>query len=127
MMKEEFEALYGAEVSHDDYYNIIEPMYLATELYKTDFVAVLDKKRFALRTKDQIIKEMKRQAQSLYESCTHFTDWDTINALYENLEELNDRFGSKKYRFRIEERMKHSCFYPAFLVQSPVIINLQGD
>lgn len=38
MMKHEFEALAGYEVSFEDYNRIIEPMYMATELSKEDFV-----------------------------------------------------------------------------------------
>lgn len=41
MMKHEFERLAGYEVSAEDYNNIIEPMYMATDLSKEDFVAVM--------------------------------------------------------------------------------------
>ena len=46
MMKHEFEELAGYEVSNDDYNNIIEPMYMATNMSKADFVKCIDKKRF---------------------------------------------------------------------------------
>lgn len=49
MMKQEFEALAGYEVSTEDYYNVIEPMYMATELDKASFVKCLDRKRFAVK------------------------------------------------------------------------------
>lgn len=48
MMKHEFEALAGYEVSFEDYNRVIEPMYMATELSKEDFVKCIDRKRFAL-------------------------------------------------------------------------------
>ena len=37
-MHEEFEKLAGYEVTHEDYVNIIEPMYLATNLNKAESV-----------------------------------------------------------------------------------------
>lgn len=49
MMKHEFEALAGYEVSVSDYDNIIEPMYMATELSKEEFAKVISKERFALK------------------------------------------------------------------------------
>lgn len=52
MMKHEFEALAGYEVSTADYDKIIEPMYLATTLSKEEFVKVIDKKRFAIVKKE---------------------------------------------------------------------------
>lgn len=44
MMKIEFEALAGYEVSVSDYDNIIEPMYMATNLNKAEFVKLSAKK-----------------------------------------------------------------------------------
>lgn len=51
MMKHEFEQIAGYEVSWEDYNNIIEPMYMATNLSKAEFVKILDKKRFAVQKK----------------------------------------------------------------------------
>ena len=53
MMKHEFESLAGYEVSREDYDSIIEPMYLATNLTKEEFVKVIDKKRFAIVKKEE--------------------------------------------------------------------------
>ena len=55
MMKHEFEALAGYEVSTEDYNNIIEPMYMATNMSKADFVKCIDKKRF------QIVKKAEEK------------------------------------------------------------------
>ncbi len=74
MMKIEFEALAGYEVSVSDYDNIIEPMYMATELSKEDFVKVICKERFALKSREEIIQEMKEIAGHLKKTCDHFTD-----------------------------------------------------
>ena len=42
MMWKEFEEIAGYEVSYEDYANVIEPMYMATELSKREFVKCLD-------------------------------------------------------------------------------------
>lgn len=47
MMKHEFEELAGYEVSNEDYDKVIEPMYMALNMSKAEFVKCLDKKRFA--------------------------------------------------------------------------------
>ena len=52
MMKHEFEAIAGYEVSTEDYNNIIEPMYMATNLSKAEFVKTISKKRFAVVKKE---------------------------------------------------------------------------
>lgn len=49
MMKQEFERIAGYEVSMEDYNNIIEPMYMATNLDKYEFVKVVDKNRFEVK------------------------------------------------------------------------------
>ena len=57
MMKIEFEALAGYEVSVSDYDNIIEPMYMATELNKAEFVKVNCKERFALKSRKKSFRK----------------------------------------------------------------------
>lgn len=52
MMKHEFERIAGYEVSAEDYNNIIEPMYMATDLSKEEFVKTISKKRFAVIKKE---------------------------------------------------------------------------
>lgn len=81
MMQHEFEALAGYKVSTDDYKKIIEPMYMATDLNKADFVACINKKRFAMPTKEQrkkqIIRQMRAEATHLAETCGHYTDYES--------------------------------------------------
>lgn len=112
MMKYEFEALAGYEVSTEDYNNIIEPMYMATDLDKMEFVKVIDKKRFALKPLKKIVEEMKNCAESLKESCTHYTDYDTKD----RLDRLAREYVSRKYgsiaTFGTSEEMRFSCYYP---------------
>ena len=81
MMKHEFEALAGYEVSVSDYDNIIEPMYMATELSKEEFVKVICKERFALKSREEIIQEMKELAEHLKKNCDHFTDFEAKEKL----------------------------------------------
>lgn len=50
MMKHEFEELAGYEVSNEDYDKVIEPMYMALNMSKAEFVKCLDKKRFAKKS-----------------------------------------------------------------------------
>ena len=76
MMKHEFEALAGYEVSVSDYDNIIEPMYMATDLNKAEFVKVICKERFALKNREELIQEMKKIAEHLKQTCDNFTDYE---------------------------------------------------
>lgn len=58
MTKKEFETLYGHEVSSNDYNNVIEPMYMATDLSKQDFVKMFSKNAFKAPEKAKNIKKM---------------------------------------------------------------------
>ena len=82
MTHNEFEKIAGYEVSYEDYTNIIEPMYMATNLSKQEFVKILDKKAFALPTQKQMIKEMKKIANFIFENCG-------IASYHEEEEKLN--------------------------------------
>lgn len=125
MLRDEFQKIAGYEVSSSDYYNIIEPMYMATELSKEEFVKVLNRKRFALRTEKQIIQAMKKEAQHLAETCEHYTDNEAEDRL-ENLRiEYMERFC---YAALIEREytypeIKRGCTYPNELV----IYDLHGN
>ena len=55
MMHKEFEEISGCEVSYEDYTNIIEPMYMATNMSKYEFVKTLNLKFF----KDRMPKPEK--------------------------------------------------------------------
>lgn len=126
MMKNEFEALAGYEVSLKDYNEIIEPMYMATEMSKADFVKCIDKKRFALKTRKQIENEMKKIAEHLAETCEHYTDYDAKEQLRYLAKEYCKRFygvdwtiiGEGFYfrsAYTIPELMR-GCTYPEALV-----------
>lgn len=112
MMKHEFEEIAGYEVSLEDYNNIIEPMYMATNLSKQEFVKVIDKKRFALKTRKQLQNEMKKIARHLVATFAHYTDYEAKEKLQKLAEEYAERFYGKGYSAYISEAMKWSCFYP---------------
>ena len=117
MMWKEFEELAGYEVSFKDYSEIIEPMYMATNLSKQEFVKVIDRKRFALKTKKQIINRMKKLANSLMETCEHYTDWDAKNEIEALLKEYRERFWDNTY-LMTKTSFEHyrGCSFPADLV-----------
>lgn len=111
MMKQEFEALAGYEVSLDDYSKIIEPMYMATNLTKQEFVKTINKKRFALKPLKAYIKEMKQIAAVIEARCSHIYTYD----LEKQLRELAGEYVARKYgpiaTFNTHEEMKFSCYY----------------
>ena len=94
MMKHEFEELAGYEVSYEDYTNIIEPMYMAVNVSKQDFVKMIDKKRFALKTEKQILAQMKKLANELKESCEWHNDFDKEDKVQKLAKELEERFAA---------------------------------
>ena len=104
MMWKEFEELAGYEVSYDDYNNIIEPMYMATNMSKADFIKCIDKKRFALPTKREMIKAMRKEAEHLQETCGHYTDYESR----ERLEALAHKYLKRFYG--IEWASDMECF-----------------
>ena len=113
MMREEFQKIAGYEVSNEDYINIIEPMYMATNLSKEDFVKVIDRKRFDIGAeKKRLLKKMKMIAKHLKDTCTHYTDLEAE----EELKATARKYIQLKYKdyatFGIHEEMLWSCYYP---------------
>lgn len=106
MMKEEFEAIAGYEVTWEDYTNIIEPMYMATKLDKYAFCDTLNKKRFALPTKKQMQNEMRKIAKHLSETCGHYTDYKAKD----ELERIAYRYAERFYHFD-RNNLKHFCYF----------------
>lgn len=92
MMHKEFEELAGYEVSYETYTNIIEPMYMATNVSKQEFVKMLDKKAFALPTQKQMIREMKKIANFLFENCGISSYHEEKNKLDKIAKEYAKRF-----------------------------------
>lgn len=111
MMKHEFEALAGYEVTIEDYNKIIEPMYMATDLSKEEFAKVINKKRFALKPLPKIEKWMQKIAAHIKETCTHYRDNEAWEELEKAAEEYRKRIGASSYY--ISESEKWSCWYPS--------------
>lgn len=127
MMKHEFEALAGYEVSREDYYDIIEPMYMATDLSKQDFVKCIDRKRFALPTKAEMLREMRKEAKHLCDICGRRCDFDSERRLESMAHEYLRRFygidwnkDSKAYAFFLKgyeyPEIERGCTFPKVLV-----------
>ncbi len=120
MMKHEFEEIAGYEVSEKDYREIIEPMYMATNLSKEEFTKVVNKKRFALKTRKDLISEMKKIGKYLKETCERFTDYEAEERLREITEEYKERFAPYgggciiNTRYTLEHLGEcRGCSYPA--------------
>lgn len=94
MMHEEFETLAGYEVSHKTYHDIIEPMYMALPegITKQQFVKMLDKKAFALPTKAQMVKAMRKIAQEIFENCGRCCFYEEEDEMMRIAYEYAERF-----------------------------------
>ena len=94
MMKDEFEALAGYEVSSKTYSEIIEPMYMALPngITKQQFVKMLDKKAFALPTKAQMVKAMRKIAQEIFENCGRCCFYEEEEEMMKIAYEYAERF-----------------------------------
>ena len=126
MMKHEFEALAGYEVTREDYDKIIEPMYMATDLNKEEFVKCIDRKRFALKTKAELKRAMRKEANRLYEICNHCHDFESEERLEKLAREYATRFFGYDARltrgvgYYIRREYQYpgmrGCSYPADLI-----------
>jgi len=118
-MKHEFERIAGYEVSNEAYSNIIEPMYMSMDLDKEAFVKILDKKRFALETKKELVKKMSEIALHLKNTCDRYLDLESEKRLHAIAEEYQKRFTHKgHYYIYRKHTLEHlgecrGCSYPA--------------
>ena len=127
MMWEEFERIAGYEVSYEDYTNVIEPMYNATNLSKSEFVKVIDRKRFDIRAKEKaekkaMVKAMKEIAEERAQNCEFFCNYEAEDKLMEIARNYMDKFFPKNLGYHGDIERKHwanmntGCTYPAELV-----------
>lgn len=95
MMWKEFETIAGYEVSYSDYVNYIEPMYMSLpdSVSKADFIAMIDRKRFALPNPGAILRKIKKEARHLYDICGRYTDHKSE----QRLESLTFQYAKRKY------------------------------
>ena len=122
MMWKEFEMIAGYEVTFEDYSQYIEPMYMAVgdEITKKEFVKMVNKERFALKTERQILNKMKKLAKHLEETCDYYTDFDALHDFEELRREYRRRFWGNGHveivnGYTYPEIMK-GCTYPKELV-----------
>ena len=129
MMKHEFEALAGYEVTYEDYSKIIEPMYMAIpeSISKQEFVKMIDRKRFDFRAKEKaekkaMVKAMKEIAEERAQNCEHFCDYEAEEKLMEIARSYMSKFFPKNLGYHGDIERKHwanldtGCTYPAELV-----------
>lgn len=127
MMKEEFERLAGYEVTFEDYSKVIEPMYMATELSKQEFVKCIDRKRFDFRAKEKaekkaMLKAMREIAKERAQNCDFFCDYEAEDKLMEIAREFMSKFYPENLGYHGDVERKHwanlstGCTYPADLV-----------
>lgn len=125
-MWEEFEKLAGYEVTYEDYANVIEPMYNATNLSKAQFVKTLNRKAFDLKYKKQeMIKAMKAICAERKENAEHFTNYDAENQLQilvRKYTETFHRFGTPEIA-RKQTFQTRGCSYPAELIIYGGVVN----
>ena len=116
MFKEEFEKLAGYEVSYSDYVNIIEPMYMATDLNKSEFVKTINKKQFALKTRKQLLNEIKKIALEVENNCGTTGAYEESKQLYTKINEYAMRFYQSdkvQYRYGYELPLwERGCQFP---------------
>ena len=111
MMKQEFESLVGYEVTQEDYDKIIEPMYMATNLSKEDFVKCIDRKRFALPKRSKIESDIRKIANQIKSVCTHRCFYEEQDQMCELISNYIDRFFPDS-RFYFEYSVIGGCHYP---------------
>lgn len=116
MMKHEFENLAGYEVSYSDYTNIIEPMYMACDLDKSDFVKCINRKRFELEPLDKIHKRMINLANQIKDACMHYRDYEAMDQLCVLAEKYKNRLQARSYRIVEEELFSSCCYYPTKVI-----------
>ena len=122
MMYEEFMNLAGYEVSYSDYVNIIEPMYMALDVDKSDFIKCLNRKRFELEPLDKIHDRMKKLANQIKENCTHYTDYEAYDQIEALAENYKNRLQAYNYQIETTEKLYNNCYHSTCYYPCRVII-----
>lgn len=91
MMKEEFERLAKIEVSYETYSKVIEPMYIAADIPKQEFIKLLNLKALELpKVKTKNIKKMLIRDRS---GCTKTPNGCWYHIRYVELVDIDIRTG----------------------------------
>lgn len=75
MMWAEFEEIAGYRVSYKDYSEIIEPMYVATNLSKQDFVKVINRKAFEIKKQESVKPVFVGNGKMTPNGCYYTGEW----------------------------------------------------
>lgn len=136
MLKEEFERLAGYKVTDDDYYKIIEPMYIATDLNKIEFIRCLNRSKFEHKTREQLVEEKERLINEIKNVAFFIYDVkeDDCCAYNNGVEVLDDKLDETQKRFdenahivwsnETEEYYGSGQEYPVFLILNEIKIRL---
>ena len=88
MMHEEFEKMAGYRIAYKYYHEIVEPMYMASDLSKQEFIALVNFRDYATLKEKQIVEQMRQIAGVMHDSD------ETFNETY--LARLNNLLDSLK-------------------------------
>lgn len=117
MLKEEFEKISGIEVSDYNYKNIVEPMYMAVNLDKKDFIKLLNLKALAEKSGRKNLKylydKFMKKAKEYNKKCFYCCDYNIENDIEDIMLTIRNRY-DKDYYF--EKIMKNGVFYYESLV-----------
>lgn len=127
MMWKEFEEIAGYEVTYSDYHDFIEPMYMALpSVSKTEFIKMIDKKRFAIPTAGEYLAKVRREAKLLRHICGHYTDFEAERRADEaakkyaarkwGIDWANDTKSYVYFLREYEYEGMRGCSYPSTLV-----------
>lgn len=127
MMWHEFENIAGYQVTCEDYHDYIEPMYMALDgVTKQEFVRMIDKKRFALKSPEKCLREVRKEARNLFAICGIATDYDSERRMYEAAKEYalrkygiewgKDKDAYTRFEYEYQYPDRKGCSYPAKLV-----------
>ena len=125
MMWEEFENLAGYQVTYEDYTNVIEPMYMATNLSKQDFIKCLDYKRFSIQykkaqLKKTLLKQMREKAEIMKAYCGHCDTYEVYAELRNLCQQYNKEFApygaTADWERGYEYTGNHGCSYMKAMV-----------
>lgn len=97
MLKKEFEELAGYKVSDHLYHEVIEPMYMATDLPKQTFVKVVDFSKYTQITLEDLVEKLRECAEHLKKAGDSYVRLGTlhhVSSLLENIDALNMESGT---------------------------------
>lgn len=106
MTKQEYERLTNTTVCQYDYYKIIEPMYMATNLSKQDFVRTINADAFNMPEPPEPDEFVRVRVPYRYNELTERYEWDLfIIAKYNGMD-----IGTGKAQIELLDESKHNEF-----------------